>query len=115
MELGTIVDALVRVMQGLVDVVASVIASVALAFGVELEAAASDFLAAVLLVVVAAYLVRKTLWRTAGFHSFKPQVVMHFTQKTPMQVVWEDFTGCLGRVVLAIVIVAVGYVVFVGQ
>jgi len=115
MELGSIFDAFVRLMQGLVNAVAAMITSVALAFGTELEASVAQFLAAVLLVVVAAYLVRRILWRTPGFSSFKPQTVVLHTNKTPIQVVWEDMMGCLGRVVLAIIIVAIGYVLFMGE
>jgi hypothetical protein len=88
------------------------VAGLARVFGVEMEATTASFLGAVLLLVLAAYLVRKVLWKTPGFKSFKPQTVVLSTQKTPIQVVWEDFTGCLGRVVLAIIIVAVGYVLF---
>ncbi len=92
--LNATLDAYARV----VDWSGNVVQRLAGAFEVQLSTMTAQFIGGLFVVFLLIFLLQWALWG-GGFRMFRPQAVMHLTNRTPFQIVMEDLTGCLVRLI----------------
>jgi hypothetical protein len=95
------------ILGNLVTFIGTVVQFFAGLFGLTLSSGEAQAIGAFLVVLFVAWAVRQIYWSIANAASFRPQIIALPTKLTPWDVVWNDASSCLLRILAVVLILFV--------